>query len=59
MGIGGGILHQEACVLLQRTSAVVEIVDLHFDSRRVAQRNQFLLYGIPGKRVSYTKDTDE
>ena len=32
MGIGSGVTHQKICVLRQGTTAIIEIVDLHFDA---------------------------
>ena len=32
MGIGSGVTHQKICVLRQGTTAIIEVVDLHFDA---------------------------
>jgi hypothetical protein len=54
MTIRGGIFAEEGGVLFERTAAVVEVVDLYLYVRGVAERNEFLLNGIPGKAISYT-----
>lgn len=53
------IFEEEGGVLLKRTAAVVEVVDLYLYVRGVAERNEFLLNGIPGKRISNAKYSDE
>ena len=59
MTVCGGVFEEEGGVLLKRTAAVVEVVDLYLYVRGVAERNEFLLNGIPGKRISDAEDADE
>jgi hypothetical protein len=59
MTIGSGVFEEELSVLLQRTAAVIEVVDLDIDMLGIAKRHQFLLYGIPRERVSDAENTDE
>lgn len=38
MGVGGGVTHQKICVLRQGTTAIIKVVNLHFDAFGIAQR---------------------
>jgi len=58
MTIRRRVLEHELRMLLERTAAVVQIMDFHGHVRGIAERNQFLLYRIPGKAVSDTEDAD-
>ncbi len=55
MTVGGRITKHERSMLLQRATAVVEIMHLHFNAFGITQRNEFLLYGIPRETVAYTQ----
>ena len=55
MTVGCRISEHERSMLLQRATAVVEIMHLHFNAFRITQRNEFLLYGIPRETVAYTQ----
>ena len=59
MTIRRRIFEEEGGVLLKRTAAVVEVVDLYLYVRGVAERNEFLLNSIPGKAISNAKYSDE
>ena len=39
MGVGGGVTHQKICVLRQGTTAIIKVVNLHFDAFGIAQRH--------------------
>ena len=45
-------------MLLERTPAVVEVMNLHLHVLRVAERHEFLLNRIPGEGVADTQDAD-
>ena len=59
MPVRGGVFEQKLGMLLQRTTAVVEVVDLDINMLRIAKRHEFLFYRVPGKRVSNTQNTDQ
>jgi hypothetical protein len=53
--VGCRISEHERSMLLQRATAVVEIMHLHLNAFSITQRNEFLLYGIPRETVAYTQ----
>ena len=59
MGVRGGVFEEEGGVLLKGTATVIEVMDLHLYVRSIAERDKFLLYRIPGKRISNAKYSDE
>jgi hypothetical protein len=59
MTIRGGVFEEEGGVLLKGTATVIEVMDLHLYVRSIAERDKFLLYRIPGKRISDAKYSDE
>ena len=54
MPVRGSVFEQELDMLLQRATAIVEVVDLDVDMLRIAKWHEFLFYRVPGKRVSDT-----
>ena len=56
--VGSGVLLQEGMVLRQRAAAVVQVANHNGLLSRVAERHQLLLHRVPGKTISYTKQTD-
>ena len=44
-------------MLLQRTTAVVEVMNLHLYMLRIAKRHKFLLHRIPRETITYAKDS--
>jgi hypothetical protein len=59
MAVGGGVFDEELGMLLQGTTAVVEIMNFNFYSTRFTKRHQFLLYGIPREGVADAENSDE
>lgn len=58
MGVGGGVAEEKLSVLLQGTTAVVEIVDFYLYTFGRAERYEVLLNGIPGETIPDAQDAD-
>ena len=59
MRIGSGILEQELSVLLQRATAVVQVMNLHLNALFGTERHEFLLDRIPRERVADAQDAND
>ena len=59
MPVRGRVFEQKLDMLLKRTTAVVEVVDLDVNMLRIAKRHEFLFHRVPGKGVSDTQNTDQ
>jgi hypothetical protein len=59
MTVRGRVFEQKLGMLLERTTAVIEVVDLDINMLRIAKRHEFLFYRVPGKTIAYAKDADQ
>lgn len=59
MTVRSGVFEQKLGMLLKRTTAVIEVVNLDVNMPRIAKRHEFLFYRVPGKAISDTQNTDQ
>ena len=59
MGVRRRVLQHKLRMLLQRATAVVEVMHLHLHACRIAQRHQFLLHRVPGETIPDAENADE
>ena len=59
MAISSCVAHKKICMLRQRTTAIIEIMDLNIYAFCFTKRHKFLLHGIPRKGITNTKDADD